>query len=613
VCIYLPLDFFCEDLVCICLLLDKYFDRLLQASHTTKSYLILTLILQKTSMSLPFNTCTPNHLQALLDKAHIVKAYNQKRLAFIHSRKAQQVVTHGHYIIQQKPCIPNATNNDDDSFTVLHNKSTKAVQDILSSWSYHGKPLIQETFIKSDIVNIQLDSFDNLVKLHDEYEVLLDNYEQVLADTPKSCSIVECALHNMQTLQVAIDEIHGVIFDLKDEVEMDEDVSAFMKLISEGMKKLESKYPGIVLELEGRKGQTESDVENDEETKKDNEEKVKMEEENDIDVVEFVDCKSLTKRECKNLSDTFYVKSSSFIMNDKLHIAGIDGKKVLKVLDLSSGTVVSSTSTYDHSSSIAFFSQHGVPMLAVGNSDLIRIDYLTNNSINNSTAFTFSTGDCNVSALISYRFFNHTYLLTKLDNGAIKIWNTNDFGLVATHHFQFYKDSVLHLFHHHDKSYLASQHYDKSIKIFCLTDPQAVAYLPGHIGKILSFIFISQDKRKMLASGDSDGQIMLWDMVTYTCIGSIKTGQRSVNVMEVIRCDGKICLVSGSRSDGRSMKIWSLGDIGIDATNNGRPSPKLMRTIDWDLYTSVQHIEAFMKDGKPCLAFLHNNKIEHWM
>ena len=106
--------------------------------------------------------------------------------------------------------------------------------------------------------------------------------------------------------------------------------------------------------------------------------------------------------------------------------------------------------------------------------------------------FTFSTGDCSVSALISYRYFNDTYLFSKVGNNAIKIWITNDFGLIATHHFQFYKENSLSFFHHHEIPYLASQHYDKSIKIFCLNDPQAVAYLPGHIGMVVFFIFINQ-------------------------------------------------------------------------------------------------------------------------
>ena len=109
----------------------------------------------------PCNTNTNTNLESihlLFQKPHAIFTVNQKNLDNIKSRKGQQLVTKHQYSIQTQPSaakkqrtqhyasISTATSNasdvTNDTFTLLDHKSTKNVDDIISSWRHSGAALL---------------------------------------------------------------------------------------------------------------------------------------------------------------------------------------------------------------------------------------------------------------------------------------------------------------------------------------------------------------------------------------------------------------------------------------------------------------------------------------
>lgn len=75
-------------------------------------------------------------------------------------------------------------------------------------------------------------TYDDLIRLHNEYNVLLVQYLQLLIDELECRLAVEGVLHNMEVLKVAVDEIYEQVLDVADPGEVSNAMSLFVKGLS---------------------------------------------------------------------------------------------------------------------------------------------------------------------------------------------------------------------------------------------------------------------------------------------------------------------------------------------------------------------------------------------
>ena len=122
----------------------------------------------------------------------------------------------------------------------------KNIDDIISSWKYSGsKVLTKEKIAIDNFIDRTLVGYDNLGRLHREYNRLLNKYARLLADEPESRLAVEGVLRNVEVLQVAIGEIHVQTLDVKDSEKANEAMALLMKDLSKAFDSFQSKMSGI--------------------------------------------------------------------------------------------------------------------------------------------------------------------------------------------------------------------------------------------------------------------------------------------------------------------------------------------------------------------------------
>ena len=80
--------------------------------------------------------------------------------------------------------------------------------------------------------------------------------------------------------------------------------------------------------------------------------------------------------------------------------------------------------------------------------------------------------------------------------------------------------------------------------------------LLGEGAAIHSLVVINNDETRMIAGGDDDGCVKLWNLRTYDCMGSFKTCSKTIRGLQVIRYNGRVCLMC--RGDGHTMKVWNF-------------------------------------------------------
>ena len=131
----------------------------------------------------------------------------------------------------------------------------------------------------------------------------------------------------------------------------------------------------------------------------------------------------------------------------------------------------------------------------------------------------------------------------------IKIWDIATYSLLQTldgHHGSVYK---LMTIKQNNKKYLVSSSSDKTIKIWSLNTFKVVRTLSGHTNTPYAMIFIK--KKKMLVTGDWDGNLIFWNMSLGTIILSYRTHMSEIYSLHY---DENVdSLIVGFRS---SDKLW---------------------------------------------------------
>ncbi|GAX44432.1 serine/threonine protein kinase [Tolypothrix sp. NIES-4075] len=143
-----------------------------------------------------------------------------------------------------------------------------------------------------------------------------------------------------------------------------------------------------------------------------------------------------------------------------------------------------------------------------------------------------------------------------------------------------------------DNSILVSGSWDKTIKIWNLTDGTLIRTLTGHSDSVNS-VAISPDG-KTLVSGSNDKTIKIWNLTDGTLIRTL-TGHSNYVTSVAISPDGKT-LVSGSQD--KTIKIWNLTDGTLIRTLTGHS----------DSVTSI----AISPDGKTLVSGGVDSPIKIW-
>jgi WD40 repeat protein len=137
-----------------------------------------------------------------------------------------------------------------------------------------------------------------------------------------------------------------------------------------------------------------------------------------------------------------------------------------------------------------------------------------------------------------------------------------------------------------DGRLLASGDWDKTIKLWDVATGSLVRTLKGHTGGVNSVAF-SPDGR-LLASGSGDGTIKLWDVATGSLVRTLSGHTNNVNSV-AFSPDGRL-LASGS--DDNTIKLWEVASGSEVRTLTGhtgdvtsvafRPDGRLLASGSWD-------------------------------
>ena len=73
---------------------------------------------------------------------------------------------------------------------------------------------------------------------------------------------------------------------------------------------------------------------------------------------------------------------------------------------------------------------------------------------------------------------------------------------------------------------------------------------------IYSLLVINNGDTTMIASGNENGYVKLWNLKTHDCMGIFKTCSRTIWGLQVIRDDCGVCLVC--QGDANTIKVWDL-------------------------------------------------------
>jgi len=136
------------------------------------------------------------------------------------------------------------------------------------------------------------------------------------------------------------------------------------------------------------------------------------------------------------------------------------------------------------------------------------------------------------------------YLISCGVDKLIQIWDVTTSVLFKTlegHRHHVYK---LMIIKHNKTPYLCSSSSDRTIKIWSLKTFKLTKSLIGHTSTPYSMLFIK--KKKLLVSGDWDGNLIFWNLNLGTMLLSIKT---YLNEIWSLYYDERIsCLIVGSRA-----------------------------------------------------------------
>ena len=211
------------------------------------------------------------------------------------------------------------------------------------------------------------------------------------------------------------------------------------------------------------------------------------------------------------------------------------------------------------------------------------------------------------------------YLASGSGDETINVWNLSDNIVAATLTGHTTDVSVLVVYVKNGLQMLASGDDGSTINLWNLESNTLAKTLSGHGNRVLALAVYEKNDKTILISGSGDETIKLWDLDTYSTITTLEGHGNAVNALstyshngklylvsgstgkstlDVLECDGKICLVSGSYD--HTIKIWDL------------ENKSALKTLKND--SDINAIVVFMNGDRACLASGDDGKnVKLWM
>jgi len=488
----------------------------------------------------------PDTLDVLLKKAKAICTVNGESLDFIKSRKGQQVITHRKYILKPKRRKISGqgtiySGGSIENELAFASQDTKVdVNTIIDQWKYTGDPLKKQIIAINDFINIKLNVFEDLARIQNDYESLIEVYLRVLVDQPESRAAVIVVLENVEILQVAIGEIHEQIIDKRNDIEGNEVIESFVSLFSKGIQKIWDSGVKFSMNLS------------------------EITEGKDTEIAEF---KDVTKISCKHTLTTTgsILWIEPCIIDDAPYLISSSGGKDKKVQlwnmrDFSHAGTFIGNEVYIFS--LAFFNHNGIDMLAGGGIDgkILLWDVTTK-----SIMHTLSDHTKQVCGLQIYENKDkRMYLISGSEDGKLIVWDLCTFSAAKTVECEMGEINTINLFSKNDQDYIAVG-TDEGVGIWCLNNYTKVVELDAsHEYCLLALTYY--EGILMLAGGAGNGQVTIWNLDDYQPMETYTHHKGTIWGLEWITSNENICLVSGA-SDGY-MKVWDMEGKAIISTTN---------------------------------------------
>ena len=435
-----------------------------------------------------------------------------------------------------------SNSGDDNSITTT--TTTEEVVDIIASWRYSGDTLTKEKIAINDFIDLKLVQFEDLVRINNAYDRLLDIYSRILTDEIESRDTVKVVLQNLETLQTSIKEIYkqtagelGLVYQCQSIVLRDNDNDN-----THDEKTVEESQNSLVPYEGSRSIVVRSDEHN-----------LTKEKKQDYHV-EINNYRSLT---CKNTlsghRDIIWALEP-YVMNGKNYLASASQDGTIKLWDLSSNTLAATLTGHTASVfAIASFVKDGVQMLASGDrNNSVKLWDLTNYTF----VHTLSAHNSSIESLAVNVKDGKTILVSGSVDDTIKVWDLEGNKVLATLDGHRSSINALSIYIRNDLKFLASGSSDCSIKIWSLESFSLQKSLEQENDEIYSLAQIDCYGKHILASGHCDGRIKLWSLDNYECIKFIKATSGSIWSLQVFYKDTKVCLAFPDNK--KSITLWDM-------------------------------------------------------
>lgn len=522
-------------------------------------------------------------LELTLMKIQAINTVNAESLHFIQSRKGQQVITQRKYYLENKQPAKKSKAKAKQNASCSNNveqqhhiglacyNSSKDVDIVIKSWKYIGESLTKEPISFDVFIDTSLKSFHDLIRLQADYERLTDKYSRVLKDQLESRVAVSILMSNVEILQVAIGDIHSQTIDVNDCVGGKAGIESSVELVAKELEKLQSFGINLRLNLN-----------------------VSTQKEEKVIVPEFDDCNDLYCKDTLAEHDFTVSCLESYIVEGTQYLVSASYDYTIKLWNMNDHSSIATLSGHSYAvRSLSPYNQNNVPMLASGSADrTIKIWNLSTNQ-----AIETLTGHTNaVCSLVTYIKEGNLYLASGSRDETVRLWDLDSYSHIKTLECGIGAIHSMKVFYLNYKPYLVIAACE-GLTIWCLTHNMEVTKLGEEKLEYHSIAIINHEHTKILACGTSTGQIDLFNLENKRSIGTFSLHHKDIRALEWIRCDGDLCLVSGS--DDCSVKVWNLTSRSVIST---------LQT-----HSCVYAIRAITKEGYASLLSAHGDReIKVW-
>jgi len=454
-------------------------------------------------------------LVVLLQKAKAISTVNAESLEYIKSRQGQQVITHIEYTLEF---------NMVKELEFVAQKSKKDIDRIIKKWRYKGKQLNNETTDITGSVDLSLYGFADLVRLHEEFERLLQLYSRVFSDQPESRKALKVMLKNLEILQVAIGDVHVQTLDVKDEIEGNERMKACMNTASDALQNIS--LQGILVNL------------------KINSPERDLEKQSKNIVLKCIDTLK-KKRGHRNFEH--FTSLEPYIQEGIQYLASIEKYGPIKLWNMQEKSFVAELDGDHHNRDNSIiclnsFEINGDIMLVTADiQDNIKVWNLSSKDL----VHEMQPRNANICGLQSFVKNEKVYILIATHNRYVEIYD-------ATNNFRFEEEEgCLDYIHDMKVFYQDSIPYmaiasEAGFAVYCLTNYEKVE-IQGERGEYYYVSFTTYKNDVILASGNC-GSIDIWNFTHNILLQSIEdfpfTNERTCSLggCEFFTCKGRVCL-----------------------------------------------------------------------